>query len=100
MKQTKEQKMVSEMVEPLLYKHDGRTMINFEGTRSDYITPLVFLGVTASGNVKVGHIYLRSPEGIKYNKRLAKLRKSDDRNYLWIEDGTGSLVANLNGCKN
>lgn len=84
------------IVKPHLYKKNNNTMINFEGTRSDYTVPMIFQGVTPSGNLRVREVTGTKEGGIpdKFRNRVAQLRKktATSGHYWWIEDGTGSLI--------
>jgi hypothetical protein len=79
-----------------VYKKNGREWIDFNGTRGDYKSELLFMGTTDAGNLKVGEVngwVDGKPCNIK--RRLAKLRREESHErkiYWYIEDGTGSLI--------
>ena len=87
-------KEVQNLIEPHLYKSKGYTYINFKGTYSDYKVPMIFVGVTASGHIRVKDVTGTKEGGIpsSFRNRVAKQRHRESGYYWWIEDGTGSLI--------
>jgi hypothetical protein len=61
-----------------------------ESGRLDFESTFIFLGVTSSGNVKLGDIYQEGPEGIKYKVKIAKVRNIGDKKTLALGSGRGT----------
>jgi len=70
---------IKQFVESKVYEKDGHKMIDIENSRLDFSSSFVFLGFTKS-RVRLGEIYLSSPEGIKFNTRYGILTS----NYLSV----------------
>lgn len=87
-------KEAESIVLPHVYEKDNLKMIKFQGTRGDYTSELVFVGVTPTGNIRAKEIVGHAQGGIpdRFRNRIAKLRTRDSKYYWWIEDGTGSLI--------
>jgi hypothetical protein len=82
---------VWKLINPYLYKKGDYTMIDFEGTHSDYKMHMIFYNVTKSGNIAVGDVYATREGGIPsgIRRRIAQRIHPDT---WFISDGTGSLV--------
>jgi hypothetical protein len=75
-----------------LFKYKGYDAIAIPNSRLDFEQTYIFLGFTNNG-VKLGDIYSEGPEGIKWQKKIAKIRKySDGLPYLSIGRGTGTGI--------
>ena len=91
------QETIESLLQPYIYTKYGYKMFNMNGTRSDYKVEMIYKNVTPSGNVNVIIPNSFGPDGIgDFEKRRAMLRYDMNGSpYLFIEDGTGSLVLRL-----
>lgn len=87
-------KEIEDLLKPFLYEEHGFTMMDFEGTRSDYKVPMVFLKITPQGNLKLREVtgYAQGGMPDKFRNRVAKQRERNGEHYWFIEDGTGSMI--------
>ena len=70
---------IKKFVESKVYEKDGHKMIDIENYALDFSSSFVFLGFTKS-RVRLGEIYLSSPQGIKFNVKYGTL----SGNYLSV----------------
>jgi len=71
----------------------GNKIFEMENSRLDFKSDFVFKGITDSGNVKLGDVFMSSPEGLKTKNIVGKPALSSGgkkelfvKNFSFIED--------------
>lgn len=85
-----EKKEVEELIKPHIFKYKGKDAIAMESGRLDFKATFIYLGVTPSGNVRLGKIYQEGQDGVKYIGKTAKVRIIGDKKTLALGSGKGT----------
>lgn len=83
-------KETEQLIAPHIFNYRGYRAIAMENAGLDFKQTLIFLGVTPSGNVKLGEIYQEGPDGIKFRNKIAKVRMIGGDKTLALGSGRGT----------